>query len=831
MPVVPLPDGQQARLGGVPQGRIVAPQIDDTGARQTMAFGGALQELGGAAGRIAADIQAQADEVRITDALNRVKEQALTLQHDKDVGYLSVKGRDAFERADGKPLEVVYGEQLGNTISDLAGGLGNDRQRAAFVKAAGGIAVNFRGGVQEHERREYIGYQASVSEGVISTAQRDIALNWSNPDAVQAAIQRTQGEVYRQAKLMGKSAEWKEATSRKLTSDAHKLAALSALEQRRPDLADEYLKRHAEGMDAFDLFEARKQVDAELSETRGRTAGDVAFAVGVRQTQQAHAAAAPGGSFDRMVQITLHSESRGKRYGPDGKTPLTSPAGAMYEMQVMPSTITAPGFGIKPADPNNPDDVARVGREYLGKMLQRYGGDPAKAWAAYNWGPGAVDKAVKANGADWLASAPKETRDYVAQNMRMLGEGAGSAKPAKFDTLAALQALEANPALARDPKAMQAARQQLEHKARLYDAGVKAQADQVFSGVLQGLIQNGGDFSALPVGQKLALAQADPAKYDDAMQFAKRIGEKQDVQTDPALYQLLTTKPEKLKNLSQDELFNLRTKLSDQDHRHFQREWAKLNGKESGGAAGDLNTGAIKTALDQRLNMLKIDPTPKDGTPEAMRAGVIRKFVADYMAGAQREAGKKFNDAEIGQHLDALFANNVQFRSTFMGVGGSLQSMAMLGMKAKDIPDAEHEAIQKSLKAQGIASPSEAQVLETYWRLRTTSNRPAQTAPAATSASGGAAKPAVPAVAPTPAAAPATAAKASPAPAPAAPSFYSDEAIAQRKARAAEREAGATKAAADAKARKQQEEQAYEARKAAERAAIAKSASNFRAPS
>ena len=181
-----------------------------------------------------------------------------------------------------------------------------------------------------------------------------------------------------------------------------------------------------------------------------------------------------------MVQITLHSESRGKRYGPDGKTPLTSPAGAMYEMQVMPSTITAPGFGIKPADPNNPDDVARVGREYLGKMLQRYGGDPAKAWAAYNWGPGAVDKAVKANGADWLASAPKETRDYVAQNMRMLGEGAGPAKPAKFDTLAALQALEANPALARDPKAMQAARQQLERKARLYDAGVKAQAEQVF---------------------------------------------------------------------------------------------------------------------------------------------------------------------------------------------------------------------------------------------------------------------------------------------------------------------------------------------------------------
>ena len=65
------------------------------------------------------------------------------------------------------------------------------------------------------------------------------------------------------------------------------------------------------------------------------------------------------------------------------------------------------------------------------------------------------------------------------------------------------------------------------------------------------------------------------------------------------------------------------------------------------------------------------------------------------MAGAQSEAGKKFNEVEIGQHLDALFANNVQFRNTFMGIGGSLQSMAMLGMKAKDIPDADREAIRK----------------------------------------------------------------------------------------------------------------------------------------
>ena len=704
MPVVPLPDGQQARLGGVPQGRIVAPQIDDTGARQTMAFGGALQELGGAAGRIAADIQAQADEVRITDALNQYKETALTLQHDKDRGYLSVKGLGAFKPDDkGRSLTEVYGEQLDTRAREIASDLGNERQRAAFLQKAGEMGVNFRGGVQEHERREWVGHEASVSEGVIATAQREVSLNWSDQKAVGGAILRIQSEVQRQAQLLGKSGEWQEATSRKLTSDAHKLAALSALEQRRPDLADEYLKRHAEGMDAFDLFEARKQVDAELSETRGRTAGDVAFAVGVRQTQQAHAAAAPGGSFDRMVQITLHSESRGKRYGPDGKTPLTSPAGAMYEMQVMPSTITAPGFGIKPADPNNPDDVARVGRDYLGKMLQRYGGDPAKAWAAYNWGPGAVDKAVKANGADWLASAPKETRDYVAQNMRMLGEGAGSAKPAKFDTLAALQALEANPALSRDPKAMQAARQQLEHKARLYDAGVKAQAEQVFSGVLQGLIQNGGDFNALPAGQKLALAQADPAKYDDAMRFADGLSKGEQPRTDWRLFYELSSDPATLRGVN---LMAVRDKLADTEFKQL------MSMQQSAGKEQNLTALQTPMALvNQFAREAGIATSGKD-KKDAEKLGRITADVQANISAAEQTKGKKLTAEEMRAVVAQSFVK-VQVERPFWF---NAEKPAVLVDPADRlvIPASERIKIVDALKRNG--RPTDEQTIQALYR-------------------------------------------------------------------------------------------------------------------
>lgn len=130
-----------------------------------------------------------------------------------------------------------------------------------------------------------------------------------------------------------------------------------------------------------------------------------------------------------MLPITLHSESRGRRYGPDGQL-LTSSAGAQGEMQVMPGTQTDPGFGVRPAADNSPEEIARVGEDYLGAMLRRYNNDPALAWAAYNAGPGRVDAALEAGGANgWLARMPGETQAYVQRNMQMLGQPTQAVPP------------------------------------------------------------------------------------------------------------------------------------------------------------------------------------------------------------------------------------------------------------------------------------------------------------------------------------------------------------------------------------------------------------------
>ena len=152
---------------------------------------------------------------------------------------------------------------------------------------------------------------------------------------------------------------------------------------------------------------ASGKAPATTSSTPSATAqGSTTFADALGQATGTDATAATGGTTagsgpGAATPFANEIDAAARKYGVDPalirgvirqesnfNPKAGSPAGAQGLMQLMPATARALGC-------NNPWDAAQnidAGTRYLKQQLDRFGGDVKKSLAAYNAGPGAVQR-------------------------------------------------------------------------------------------------------------------------------------------------------------------------------------------------------------------------------------------------------------------------------------------------------------------------------------------------------------------------------------------------------------------------------------------------------
>lgn len=385
------------------------------------AIGDGLRQLGGQA----------VDYARQQDALNEEfdKTQARQMLVDFQsqatpmmTTYLSSEGVDALNGSTGAR------EQLTKLRQDFSGKATNDRMRRFFDQAAVGIETGFNDKIQEHSLGALKTQQVSVAKAEQAQFLDAAVLSGMDEKGFRTNLNAGLLAIESEQKLHGASDVAIDIAKRNYTSTARKLQLNHLLADNLKDDAIGYAAVHRADFNATDLLEVSEALKEPLASRQG--VSDFARVRGVDAVPNA----APGAG-ETLSPPAMFSHGIVPIEGGTGKRGefLTSPKGAIGPAQVMPATApeAAKLAGLPWDEHKYKTDAAynlALGQAYFAQQLKTFG-DPRKAAAAYNAGPGGLRKAMSdasKSGKSWREHLPAETKAYVSKFEQRIGASAGN---------------------------------------------------------------------------------------------------------------------------------------------------------------------------------------------------------------------------------------------------------------------------------------------------------------------------------------------------------------------------------------------------------------------
>jgi hypothetical protein len=426
-----LPDSTALGERPTPQAisSVATYNVQDTSAagRQLAAAGSQLSQ----ASDIILSTNKRYDELAAEDAYNKLQEQGTTLQYDPNAGFKNVQGSGAI----GQTFYKDYTERFSGAAKSLSEGLENDQQRQMFNKRAQIAALQYRSALLQHQAHQTEVFATNTEDNTVKVELRNMAANPTSDEIFQTGLARINGVLDAKGSRLGLPPAETEALKGQRLDAAWSTRILSVANgipgvvNSNPYAAEKMFIEHQQELGPEAQVQLASHIQSQVKTVQQRDIAQQLIYGGRKPTDPQAILPAIAGA-PPLTGVVIKIEGGTDKSG----NSLTSPKGAKGEMQVMPGTSADPGFGVAPAKDNSPEELARVGRDYLGAMTARYS-DPVLILAAYNAGPGQVDKWIAKYGdpragnissADWAAKIPfSETSKYVAKGMKLINASNG----------------------------------------------------------------------------------------------------------------------------------------------------------------------------------------------------------------------------------------------------------------------------------------------------------------------------------------------------------------------------------------------------------------------
>jgi soluble lytic murein transglycosylase-like protein len=364
------------------------------------------------------------DETVALNAINKLREHANNLTLG-DGGLHSIKGNAVLER----PVFKEFSEQFDSQRQEIAAGL-TAQARKVFDKVADSERLNFHKTVMTWTATQGDAAMEDSYKQTVKVLSDNAALDPGNAEKIGVMVAQLESIADKRAARLGFDENQRIDQRRESVGAIRTSQVNSYLKQGNIGAAQAMLSQYKNDMRADDVLTASVAIRHEYeAQTVDNISKQVTAGVGQTFT--------PAAALSRVVMtqpvVTAGQDAQAVPLGRDqihsavikiesgGDPSVVSKKGARGIYQVMPETAKKPGYGLKPADFENEADRARLGGEYLDKMIEIRGGDMDKALASYNLGPGAVDRLIASYGDKWKDHLPTETSNYLSKFSKLTG--------------------------------------------------------------------------------------------------------------------------------------------------------------------------------------------------------------------------------------------------------------------------------------------------------------------------------------------------------------------------------------------------------------------------